>query len=224
MPTRDRPIDRAALRTAHELARIGDEVRIARLGCGLSQALVARAAGGSQAQVSRLEHGSVRHVDMVMLSRVLAATGLRLSIRTFPDGSPIRDAGHVALLRRLRERLSPVWTWRIEVPVRAATDQSDQGIERRRWDAVARINGVAVAFEAETRLYDAQAQLARALSKQAAGSVDRLVLVIAETHHNRRVLGEIGPVVRGDFPIQPRVMLAALSEGRDPGGNGIVQV
>ena len=222
MPTRDKLIDRAALRTAHELARIGDEVRIARLGAA-DQALVAGAAGGSQAQVSRLEHGSVRHVDMVMLSRVLAATGLRLSIRTFPDGSPIRDAGHVALLRRLRERLSPVWTWRIEVPVRAATDQSDRGSSggagRRGTDQRRCGRG-----RGQERLYDAQAQLARALSKQAAGSVDRLVLVIAETHHNRRVLGEIGPVVRGDFPIQPRVMLAALSEGRDPGGNGIVQV
>ena len=224
MATRDRPIDRAAQRTAHELARIGDEVHIARLGCGLSQTSVARAVGGSQAQVSRLEHGHVRHIDVVMLSRVLAATGLRLSIRTLPDGSPVRDAGHVALLRRLRARLSPAWTWRLEVPVWAGTRPGDMGNERRRWDALARIDGVSVAFEAETRLYDVQAQLARALSKQASGSVDRLVLVVAETHHNRRVVREIGPLVGDDFPIQPRAMLTALGEGRDPGGNGIVQL
>ena len=159
-----------------------------------------------------------------MLARVLAVTGLRLSIRTFPDGSPIRDAGHVALLRRLRERLSPAWAWRLEVPVWAGQGPGDMGAERRRWDAVARIGGVSIAFEAETRLYDAQSQLARALSKQAAGGADRLVLVVAETHHNRRVLREIGPIVRSDFPIQPRVMFAALGEARDPGGNGIVQL
>ena len=87
-----------------------------------------------------------------------------------------------------------------------------------------RLDGVSIAFQAETRLYDAQAHLARALSKQASGSVDRLVLVVPETHHDRRVLREIGPIVRDDFPIQPRAMLAALGEGRDPGGNGILQL
>ena len=35
MTTRDRPVDRAAQRTTHELARIGNEVHIARLACGL---------------------------------------------------------------------------------------------------------------------------------------------------------------------------------------------
>ena len=200
MATRDRPIDRAAMRTGHDLVRIGEEVRIARLSWGLSQARVARAAGGSQAQVSRLEHGRVRHVDVVMVSLVLAATGLRLTFRTFPEGSPIRDAAHVTLLRRIRDRLAPAWTWRLEVPVRVPSPGSP-GPDLRRWDAVARIGGVTVAFEAETRLYDVQAQFARALSKQAAGGVDRVVTVVAETRHNRRVLAETEPLLRGDFPL-----------------------
>lgn len=217
MTTRDRPVDRATLRANHELVRIGEEVRIARLAAGLSQTRVAGAAGGSQAQLSRLEHGRVRHVDVVQLSRILAATGLRLSMRTFPEGSPIRDTAHVALLRRLRALLAPAWSWRLEVPVRPGSAQ-----DARRWDALAGLGPLALGFEAETRLYDAQAQFARALSKQAAGGVDRLVLVVADSHLDRRVLAEIGPLVRGDFPVGPRHMLAVLREGRDPGGNGIV--
>ena len=113
---------------------------------------MAGAAGGSQAQLSRLEHGRVRHVDVVQLSRVLAATGLRLSMRTFPEGSPIRDTAHVALLRRLRALLAPAWSWRLEVPVQPGSAQ-----DARRWDALAGFGPLALGFEAETRLYDAQA-------------------------------------------------------------------
>ncbi|MFI5262578.1 MAG: helix-turn-helix domain-containing protein [Candidatus Limnocylindrales bacterium] len=222
MTTRERPGDRAAFRAVRDLVRIGEEVRVARQSSGLSQARVAKAAGGSQAQLSRLEHGRVRHLDVLTLSRVLAVTGLRLSIRTFPEGSPIRDAAHVALLTRLKGRLAPVWTWSLEVPVRPDADPRSPGFDPRRWDAVVTIPQASVAFEAETRLYDAQGQIGRARSKQAVGSTDRLVLVIAETHHNRRVLREIRTLVRDDFPLAGRAVLAALGDGRDPGANGIV--
>ncbi len=95
-------------------------------------------------------------------------------------------------------------------------------VDDRWWDAVASKDGIAVACEAETRLHDIQAQTRRAHAKFTAGSADRLVLAVADTDHNRRVLREAREVLRGDFPLDTRAVMAALAVGRDPGANGIV--
>jgi hypothetical protein len=89
---------------------------------------------------------------------------------------------------------------------------------------VATCNGLRVAVEAETRLYDIQAQLRRILAKAGADRVDRLILVVAATHANRRVIRDVRELMRDDFPLDTRSVLAALGAGRDPGANGIVMV
>ena len=88
-----------------------------------------------------------------------------------------------------------------------------------RWPCSAR---VAIAFEAETRLYDVQAQVRRILAKFADGRVDRVILVLADTRHNRTVLREARELLRSDFPLDTRAVMTALRAGRDPGANGIV--
>lgn len=153
----------------------------------------------------------------MVVAKMLAATGLDLSVRAFPVGAPIRDVAHVALLKRVRQRLGPAWTWRLEVPVTLGGD------DVRAWDAVARLpNGVAIGIEAETRLHDIQAQLRRITTKAGAGTVDRLILAVADTHLNRRVLAQIRPLIHDDFPLGTRATLAALAAGRDPGANGVI--
>ena len=64
---------------------------------------------------------------------------------------------------------------------------------------------VAIAFEAETRLYDVQAQVRRILAKFADGHADRVILVLADTRHNRTVLREARELLRSDFPLDTRV-------------------
>jgi transcriptional regulator with XRE-family HTH domain len=208
-------VDRATRRMRRSTLVIGEEVRTARVIAGLSLASVAQAVGMSPAQVSRLERGMVRHVDLVALDRIMATVGLELSLRAYPSGPPIRDRAHLALLDRLRVRLVPTWHWRVEVPVGVPGDQ-------RAWDAVAVCNGVRVGFEAETRLYDVQAQLRRATAKWQVGGVTRLIVVVSGTHHNHTVLREVRPLLAGDLPLGTRAVMAALSVGRDPGANGLV--
>lgn len=128
---------------------------------------------------------------------------------------PVRDVGQVQLLARLRARLSDAWVWHLEVPIRA-------DVAGRAWDAVATLGQMRVAFEAETRLYDIQAQLRRIMAKSAVDGIDRLILVVADTHLNRRVLREVRELLRSDFPLDTRAVLQALTAGRDPGANGIV--
>lgn len=214
MAPREKPTDRAAIRTLRDLATLGEDLRAARLMAGLTQTNVARHAGISRVQAGRLEHGLLRRFDAVTLTRAMAAVGLELRLRAFPSGTPIRDAGHVALLGRVRASIGPGWRWNLEVPVAGAGDA-------RAWDAVASRPGLRVAFEAETRLYDVQAQLRRILAKLGEGGVHRLILVLADTHTNRRVVREVRELIRGDFPLDTRSVLAALRAGRDPGANGL---
>ena len=61
-----------------------------------------------------------------MLARHAAAVGLRARIKLYPGDDPIRDAGQVALIRHLRERVERggrVGTWEFEVPIPQALDQ-----------------------------------------------------------------------------------------------------
>lgn len=214
MATNERSVDRAALRMRRSLLGLGEELRTARNLAGLTMESVGRAAGFSTAQVSRIERGLVRRADCVGVARLAAAAGLELSLRAYPAGAAIRDRGHVALLGRFRQRVSSIWSWHVEVRVVRG--------DPRAFDLVLRSTGVALAVEAETRLYDVQAQARRALAKQSDGSIDRLILLIADTRHNAIVLRDARALLAGDFPLDTRAVLRALGEGRDPGANGIV--
>lgn len=77
-------------------------------------------------------------------------------------------------------------------------------------------------MEAITRLRDAQSQLRAAALKQRDGNVPRLVLLIKATDHNRTALASAADVLATSFPLGTRATLKALSEGTDPGDNGIV--
>jgi transcriptional regulator with XRE-family HTH domain len=215
MAPRDPAGRRAIARTLDQLRTLGRELRQARLTAGLSQARVAAAASISRRQLGRIEAGQLKRFDALTITRVLTAVGLELGLRAFPRGVPIRDLGHVRLLERLRARLSEAWGWRLEVPLRG-------DVAGRAWDAVATLGPMRVAFEAETRLYDIQAQMRRITAKSAVDEVDRVILVVAETHLNRRVLREVRELLRPDFPLDTRAVMLALAAGRDPGANGIV--
>ncbi len=69
---------------------IGETLRGARLDAGLSQTELARRAGTSQATLSAYESGAKRP-SVETLSRLLAATGRRLSVPA-PAGRPARGS------------------------------------------------------------------------------------------------------------------------------------
>lgn len=216
MATNERSVDREALRMRRSLLGLGDELRTARRMAGLSMAAVGRSASISPAQVSRIERGLVRRLDFVVLAQVSASVGLELSLRAYPAGTPIRDRGQMALLARLRPRVSPIFSWHVEVRVARGDPRS--------FDVVLRSREVSIAIEAEARLYDVQAQARRALAKQSDGNIDRLVLLIADTKHNALVLRDARSLLAGDFPLDTRAVMRALTEGRDLGANGIVVI
>lgn len=215
MPARERAVDRAAER-AHDLTReLGRELRLARTARGLAQAAVAGRLHVSGAQLSRVERGLVPGVSVGLLVRAFALVGCELVVRPYPTGSPLRDAAHLRLLARLQAACSPEVRWRREVPLPIRGDL-------RAWDAVLRLPGGRVGVEAETRPRDLQELLRRARLKQRDGRLERLLLLLADTRANRALVGGAGDTLGSDFPVEGRVALRALAEGRLPAGDAIV--
>ena len=193
---------------------------MARLALGLSQVAVARAAGMSQSKLSRFERGAGAPPAIDRSARLCAVVGLELSLRAYPAGPPLRDAAHVALLTRLRQAASSDFRWSSEVPVPIPGD-------RRAWDSAGLAGQgsqpkVQVFVEAETRLLDIQAVIRRVtLKKRDSGDV-RAVLLVRDSRGNRATAHAARDLIRETFPVPGDVALAALRDGRDPGGDALL--
>jgi transcriptional regulator with XRE-family HTH domain len=212
----ERPRDRGQRQAQKLLRELGVELREARLAAGLSQRHVARVAGLNQSRVSRTECSQRMPARVDELAVHCAALGLRLSLKAYPDGSPVRDAGQLRLLERFRSRLDARLRWRSEAPVGGAGDL-------RAWDVLLEGPG-SIGIDAETRLRDIQAVQRRCETKWRDSGVDRVVLLVASSRHNRRVLLEHREALRSTFPADTLEVLAALRRGRVPGSNGIVML
>ncbi len=195
---------------------------MARLALGLSQAAVAKAAGMSQSQLSRFERGAGAPPSIDRTARHCAVVGLELSFRAYPAGPPLRDAAHVALLGRLRHAASPDFRWSNEVPLPIPGD-------RRAWDSVGRAGpaGRVIAeifVEAETRFLDAQALIRRVTIKKRDSGDVRVVLLVRDSRGNRAAAHAARDLIRETFPVPGDVALAALRDGRDPGGDAFLML
>ncbi|MGH2408587.1 MAG: helix-turn-helix domain-containing protein [Candidatus Limnocylindrales bacterium] len=212
MSTVERLFQSATRRGGASLTRFGEEVRDARFQAGTSQSVVGAAARMSGSKVSRIETGSFRSLSFIDAARVAAVVGLDLSVKTYPGGRRLRDAAHAERLQRVLGHVRPPLTSRVEVPLPATTDVPEQ----RAWDAVVASAGLRTASELEMRLHDAQAQARRLFLKRRDGSPDRFLLLIADTHANRRALNEM-PALFGDLPrLRTSRVLAELRLGRHP--------
>ena len=217
MPVRTRILDQERHRARVVRIEIGAAIRRARLAAGLRLSDVGRAVGKSVAWASRVERGVVANVSVDQLMLLSAAVGLKLWISNFAAARAIRDAPQLDLLRRFRARAGELWSWSYEVIVPIARDQ-------RAADAVIRRNRAVIMVEAFTRLADGQAQMRGVLLKARDMGVGRVIVVVGATPANRRALAAAADVVGSDFPLGTRAVLHALSEGRDPGANGIVVI
>jgi hypothetical protein len=78
------------------------------------------------------------------------------------------------------------------------------------------------AVEAVVRLVDVQGQVRPILAKQASSGIGCVILVLADTPHNRSAMRAGAPTLGPAFPIGPRPALAALRAGVAPERNAVV--
>ena len=183
---------------------------------GISMSAVAAGIGCSRQLIGVLEHRRLGTVDPILLARYCAAVGLDLSMRAHPGGAPLRDAPQLRLLARLQAALGTTWAWRTEVPV--STDPYD----RRAIDAVLARERSRVGVEAIARLEDAQTEARGIGLKQQAAGLACMVILLADTRHNRYVVRAGAPTLDPMFPLRGRVVMSALRAGHAPPANGIV--
>ena len=215
MTTRERRVDRARRLTTKSLLGIGEELREGRLQAGLTIREVGASTGVSAAQISRIERGALRHVAVETLGLMAAAVGLDLVLRAFPSGDPVRDAAQLALLGRFRARLPSDLQHRAEVPIARPGD-------RRAWDDVVVGPGWTIPVEAESRLRDVQALHRRVALKCRDGGVERVILLVADTRHNRHVLRLASAEFRAAFPIRGRDPLTSFDRRQIPSGSAVI--
>ena len=218
MSTRERPIDRGRRLATADRLRIGHELRVARRVLGKSVHIVGSAAGMSGAQIARIERGVLPTVNVDQLARVGAVVGLDVRVRAYPGPDPTLDAGQIALLARLRDRLSTDLGFRTEVPLPITGD-------KRAWDAmIDRLRGSSslLPVEAESRFVDAQGQVRRITLKLRDSGLNHVLVVVSDTRANREALAATPSVLLADFPIPGRRALRALAAGDHPGGSTIV--
>ena len=217
MGSKERAVDRGSRQARYAIVTSGREIRQARLAGGLSQRAVGHAVGLSYSQVGRIERAVHPTVSVAQLARIASVVGLDLSVRFYPGPTPLRDAAHLALIARFRARLSPNLMIRTEVPLPLAGDQ-------RAWDAVIAGAGEPIAVEAETRLADVQAVERRIALKLRDSGLSRVILVVAATRTNSRIVREAAPSLELTFPVPGRLTLRALAAARDPGGSSLILV
>ena len=150
-----------------------------------------------------------------MVAQLLDVLGLELSARAYPGGPGIRDAGQLRLVDRFRGRISPVFTWRTEMPIPIEGDL-------RAWDVALTAGRLSIGVDAETRLRDVQAVDRRIMLKLRDLGFARAVLLVAATRANRLTLRAVGASLMANYPVPSAVALRSLATGRDPGGNSII--
>lgn len=214
MVTRESRAERGRQRGTRLRAEVGRAFRLARRSAGLSQASVGRLVGASQSSISRIERAT-RGADVVLLAMIGSVIGLDLAVNVYPGGSPVRDAGHTRLMRRLQLLLPDHFGWQTEQVLPIPGDQ-------RSIDAVIVRPPLQTGFELETRLMDTQDLVRRALRKQRDANLACTVLVFADTAANRRAVAAAEATLRPAFPLDGRAVLASLRAGRTPEANGIL--
>ncbi|MEW5991105.1 MAG: hypothetical protein AB1736_07125 [Chloroflexota bacterium] len=216
MPVHDAAADRGARRSRSLRTRLAADLEAARIAAGLSYRELGRGSGIDRERVTLALRGDPHALTIDVAARIAPVVGLELGASLHPDGDPVRDRAHLALIRRFRVRLGPGLAWISEVPVPIAGD-------RRSADGVIEGPNVEIYVEAETRLGDVQALERSIAGKQRDLGIARVILLGADTRHNRDVIARV-PEVVARFPIGTRAAMAALSRGRAPAGDALVVI
>lgn len=191
---------------------LGNELRDARLSYGLSQQALAAAVRMPASKISRVERAALPSLSVRDAALIATAVGLDLSVKTYPGGAPIRDSAHAHHLQRLLHHISRPLRYRTEVPLPARDGFPDL----RSWDATITDQTEEMGVEVEMKLHDAQAQTRRIHLKWRDGGVTRLLVVVADTKGNRRVITEFEQYFAQLPRLRTSRVLSSLAAGHLP--------
>ncbi len=212
VPASERAIGRADRLTDRHLRDAGDEFRERRLTLGVSQEYVAHACRISRNHYGLIESGRANSATVTEINRIAVVLGLVASLRLYPSGPPVRDAGHARRLQAFLAHVRPPLTFRLEV----ALPRTEAQTEWRAWDAMLFGAGARTALELEMRLRDVQALRRRIDLKRRDDPTESFLLLVADTRTNRLVLAEFAELF-ADLPrLRPTTVHSLLAAGSHP--------
>jgi transcriptional regulator with XRE-family HTH domain len=216
MTTRQRIAALGASDARRLAVEVGREIEAARRSAGATQRSVAARAGISASQLGRIERGELRRPSLDVLCRAARAAGFAASLKLYPEGPRLRDAGQLRVLARFdRVPVPPLRTSR-EVRLPIPGDQ-------RAWDERLTDGETSASVECEVHLHDVQAVQRRiALKQRDDPTAGIVILLLADTAHNRRALAEHREALRAQFPLDGGAILRALRAGRIPAASGLL--
>ena len=213
MPSLERLRQRGTNRGRKGIQALAEEFRQKRLAVGLSQSQVAGAAGIARSTYTRIETATLESLSVVVAARVAAVLGLDLSVRTYPGANPLRDAAHAARLDRVLMCVREPLGYGREVGLPRTAKNP---FEQRAWDAQITGSDQRTTVELEVRATDAQALERRINLKRRDDPSEHFVLLLAATHHNRRILRENPTLFAGLRRITLRALTRTLARGEHP--------
>jgi hypothetical protein len=218
MATKETRLERGRRRGRSVAGRLMAELIATRQTLNVSQRALALELRRSQSALARLEHlRKLDRVSFVEVAEMASILGLELGAALHPIGDPIRDAGHQVLIKRFRAIRASTIKVLAEVPLPNPGD-------RRSWDLLLRIVHQRVGVEAETRIRVAQRLVRKVRERQSEGGADALLLVLAESAVNRRLLPDLLEALGPRFATPPRLILKGLRGGQPLPGSGVILV
>ena len=175
----------------------------------------------SQPGYARFEGAQLKDLGIVDLSIAASVLGYEVSVGLHPIGDSLRDKGQLAVGKRLAAMLSDAWRVTDETLLPGAGEQ-------RAWDKLLRLVGESprylVGVDIETKVWDVQALVRRTRGRERDGHADRILVVLADTAHNRRVVDELRHGLGADYATSPRTILRSLRLGERLVGSGVILV
>jgi transcriptional regulator with XRE-family HTH domain len=208
------------VRAREQSARIGAEVKLARVTQAMTRQQVADLAGVAWSTEVRVELGDP-NLGIETMCAVAEAVGLDVVLRAYQGTTPpLRDTGQLEITEQLVAQASPLWQPEIELLI----GQHGESIDLA-FFGPAEI----IATEVERMAADWQNQYRRADRKREALAAQhrrpvRLVLAVADTRRNRGALGPHMALVKASLPAGSRDVLAALRSGRPLGQDGLLWI
>jgi transcriptional regulator with XRE-family HTH domain len=201
---------------------------------GLSQALVARAAGIDRSFLGRIETGE-RRASIAVLTAVATVLGADLPVRPYPTTGPvIHDRTQAAMTEALLRALHPRWIATIEVPVYqpargvadiVLTDQPPSVVIETEVQGQLRRLEQQVRWHREKEESLPSADLWRFVAQPGDPPATSRLMILRSTRELRDLANAFEATLRAAYPAPCRAVHAALTTGDAPWpGAGILWV
>ena len=207
-------------RALEQCARIGSEVKLARVTHAMTGREVARRAGVAWSTQARVELGDPG-VAITTLCAVAEAVGIDVVLRAYPGRGPtLRDTGQLALAEQICAQAHAGWQPNVELAVGPHGEAVDVALFATREIWALEIERMAIDFQAMYRRADGKRTILAALHQRPV----RLVMVVEDSRRNRVALEGHLAFIRTTLPAGSREVLTALRTGRPLGRDGLAWV